>query len=67
MRRLWVGWVTHRRDRSSVPRECGEWHDGICWAERFSAWSSTGYVPPEYRDGSWYRLTPDGRVPLKCR
>jgi len=48
-------------------RECGDRHDGVCWTERFNRWMRSGYVPPEYRDGSWYRLTPDGRVPLKCR
>jgi hypothetical protein len=49
-------------------RGCGGQHTGICWTERFASWSRPGaWIPPEYRDGTWYRLTEEGRVPLPCR
>ena len=49
-------------------RGCGEWHVGVCWTERFKRWSRPGgWIPPEYRPGGWYRVTPEGRVPIPCR
>jgi hypothetical protein len=51
----------------AIVRGCGRKHRGVCWAERFQRWSQPGaWISEEYRDGSWYRLGPDGRVPKPC-
>lgn len=60
-------WWRYLEPRELVIRGCGQPHTGTCWTERFTSWSRPGaWIPPEYRDGTWYRLTEEGRVPLSC-